>query len=154
MMRKIVNPWRNPKMEAVLELVVPFHDLDPMEVVWHGNYFKYLEQAREVLLKQLGYGYQQMYESGYMWPVVDAQLKYRHVLTFDQKIAIRAVLLEFENRLKIGYEIRDVQTGQVATTAYTIQVAIDALTRELSFESPAVFRENVLAIIDGGHLPC
>lgn len=135
-------------MEARLELEVPFHDLDPMGVVWHGNYFQYLERAREVLLKQLGYGYQDMYESGYMWPVVDAQLRYRESLFFGQKIIVRAVLLEYENRLKIGYEIIDALSKQVATTAMTIQVAIDAQTRELCFESPGVFTKKVLSLLD------
>ncbi len=28
---------------------LPFHDLDPMRVVWHGNYMKYFEIARDGL---------------------------------------------------------------------------------------------------------
>lgn len=24
---------------------VPFYDLDPMQIVWHGNYFNYFENA-------------------------------------------------------------------------------------------------------------
>ena len=26
-----------------------FYDLDPMGVVWHGNYIKFMEQAREAM---------------------------------------------------------------------------------------------------------
>ena len=29
-----------------IEIKIPFYDLDPMNIVWHGNYIKYLEQAR------------------------------------------------------------------------------------------------------------
>lgn len=148
-MRKIVNPWKHPMMESVLELEIPFHDLDPMRVVWHGNYFKYLECAREVLLKQLGYGYLEMYESGYMWPVIDAKLQYRHALVFDQKIAVRAVLQEYENRLKIGYEIKDAESGRIATTAYTVQVAVDAQTHKLCLESPAVLTQKISDLLNG-----
>ena len=36
---------------------VPFYDLDPMNVVWHGNYVKYLEVARCDLLSKIGYTY-------------------------------------------------------------------------------------------------
>ncbi len=30
--------WR-----AEVELTVSFHDCDPMGVVWHGNYFRFLK---------------------------------------------------------------------------------------------------------------
>jgi len=33
---------------------VPFYDLDPMQIVWHGNYFNYFEDARRELLEHLG----------------------------------------------------------------------------------------------------
>ena len=35
-----------------MKLTVQFYDLDPMNVVWHGNYLKYLESARCDLLKK------------------------------------------------------------------------------------------------------
>ena len=31
------------------DMVVPFFDLDPMQVVWHGHYYKYMELARTEL---------------------------------------------------------------------------------------------------------
>ena len=39
---------------------VPFYDLDPKNVVWHGNYVKYLEVARCDLLSKIGYTYDDM----------------------------------------------------------------------------------------------
>ena len=67
-----------------------------MGVVWHGNYFRYFEIAREALLNQFDYGYRQMKTSGYLWPVVDARVKYRNPLTFEQRIRVRARIEEFE----------------------------------------------------------
>ena len=61
---------------ATIELSPAFHDLDPMEVVWHGNYIKYLELARCALLQSFDYDYPQMRESGYLWPIVDLRTKY------------------------------------------------------------------------------
>ncbi len=40
-----------------IELAPAFHDLDPMEVVWHGHYVKYLEIARCALLEKWNYSY-------------------------------------------------------------------------------------------------
>ncbi len=61
---------------AETETQVQFFDLDPMEVVWHGHYVKYLEIVRGVLLDSIDYNYAQMKASGYLWPVIDLHLRY------------------------------------------------------------------------------
>jgi acyl-CoA thioester hydrolase len=133
----------DPRFTAEVELTVPFHDVDMMGVVWHGNYFRYFEIAREALLNQFNYGYRQMKESGYLWPVVDTRVKYRDVLTFEQRFRVRARLEEYENRLRIGYEIVDAASGKRTTTGYTIQVAVEEKSREMSFVSPDILFERM-----------
>ena len=92
----------DPRFTAEVEITVPFHDVDMMGVVWHGNYFRYFEIAREALLNQFDYGYRQMKASGYVWPVVDTRVKYRDAVTFEQRIRVRAHIEEYENRLRIA----------------------------------------------------
>jgi len=58
------------------EILVPFFDIDTMNVVWHGHYVKYLEVARCALLDKIGHNYTAMLEAGYAWPVIDMQLRY------------------------------------------------------------------------------
>lgn len=120
-----------------------FYDLDPMEIVWHGNYARFFEQARCVLLDKLDYNYQQMSESGFAWPIVDMRIKYVRPLRFPQSVKVIATLVEFENRLKINYLIQDIETNERLTKGYTVQVAVDATTEEMMFESPAIFRQKV-----------
>ena len=117
----------DPRFTAEVEITVPFHDVDMMGVVWHGNYFRYFEIAREALLNQFDYGYRQMKASGYVWPVVDMRVKYRDAVTFEQRIRVRAHIEEVENRLRIAYQIFDAQTGKRTTTGYTIQAAVEAV---------------------------
>ncbi|MDC9605380.1 thioesterase family protein [Xenorhabdus griffiniae] len=133
----------DPRFTAEVELTVPFHDADPMGVVWHGNYFRYFEIAREALMNQLNYGYQAMRESGYVWPIVDAKIKYRAPVLFEQKIRIRASIEEFENRLKIAYQVFDAASGEKTTVGYTIQVAVSKETQEMSFVSPNILFERM-----------
>lgn len=133
----------DPRFSVEVSIKVPFHDVDAMGVVWHGNYFRYFEVAREALLGQFDYGYRAMQASGYVWPVVDTRVKYRDVVKFEQQIMVRATVLEYENRLKIGYEIVDVQSGKRTTTGYTIQVAVSATTGELCFVSPPILFERM-----------
>ncbi len=36
-----------------VRLSVPFHHVDPMQVVWHGHYFEYFEAARDGLFESV-----------------------------------------------------------------------------------------------------
>ncbi len=135
---KLDPRFDDPRFSTRVEISIPFHDADAMGVVWHGNYFRYLEIAREQLLKQFDYGYRQMQASGYVWPIVDTRVKYIAPLLFEQRVEVHAQLEEIENRLRIGYQIFDCATGKRTTTGYTIQVAVDAETNEMCFVSPQV----------------
>lgn len=126
-----------------IELSPAFHDLDPMEVVWHGHYVKYLELARCALLSRYDYDYPQMRDSGYAWPVVDMRLKYVRPVVFGQQLVVRAEIVEWENRLKIEYLVRDAASGERLNQAYTIQVAVDIPTGEMQYVSPPVLWEKL-----------
>lgn len=93
----------------------------------------------------IDYDYPAMLASGYVWPVVEAHLKYVRSAHYGQQLDVRATLLEFENRLKIGYEIVDAASGERLTKGYTVQLAVDAATRELQFVSPPALIERVHA---------
>jgi len=120
-----------------------FHDCDAMQVVWHGHYFKYLEIARCALLQRFDYDYPQMHASGYMWPIVDTRVKYIRPLLYAQPVIVAARISEWENRLKMEYEIRDAASGDVLTRAHTIQVAVDAASGEMRYVCPPVLWERL-----------
>ena len=134
-------------LTAEVEIDVLFHDADPMGVTWHGNYFRYLESARAALLGKIGYSYPQMLESGFFWPVVEARIKYLRPTSFGQRLAVRATLEEYENRLKIAYVIRASESGERVTTASTTQVAVDKERGEMCFTSPQVLLDKVRACL-------
>lgn len=132
-------------LSAEVEITVPFEDGDPMGVTWHGNYFRYLERARCELLNKIGYGYLAMVESGFSWPIVDTRVKFVRPTVFEQRVRVVATLEEYENRLKIGYEITDIESGERVTKGYTIQVAVDSATNEICFVSPPILIDKVRA---------
>ncbi|MCQ2999702.1 4-hydroxybenzoyl-CoA thioesterase domain-containing protein [Pseudomonas savastanoi pv. glycinea] len=129
------------------EVLVPFFDVDSMNVVWHGHYIKYLEVARCALLDHIGHNYTHMLESGYGWPVIDIQLRYVRGAVFGQRLIVRASLVEWENRLKINYLITDAETGERMTRASSIQVAVHIETREMQLASPKVFTDAVERVL-------
>ena len=131
------------KLTASIEVEVPFHDVDAMNVAWHGHYVKYFEIARCALLRLFDYDYPEMKASGYLWPVVECHLKYVRPAIYNQQLRVEATLIEYENRIKIGYEIFDVNSGERLTKGHTVQVAIDAITHELQYVSPAIVFKNL-----------
>lgn len=134
---------RASRWAAEIEIQVQFFDLDPMDIVWHGNYVKYLEIARCALLDSVGYNYTQMKESGYAWPVIDLHLRYVKPAVFGQRLKLHASIAEWENQLKIDYLITDALTGYRLTRASTTQVAVDMGTREMCFVSPPILFEKL-----------
>jgi acyl-CoA thioester hydrolase len=137
-----------PDLSCEIEVVPAFFDLDPMDIVWHGHYVKYLELARCALLERFDYSYPQMRESGYAWPVVDLRLKYVRTASYAQKLRVRAEIVEWENRLRIEYLMHDAKTGARVHRASSIQVAVDMRTREMLYVCPPVLWERL------GVTPC
>ena len=132
-----------PELSAAIETEVPFHDVDAMEVAWHGHYLKYFEMARCALLRRFDYDYPQMQASGYLWPIVDCRLKYIRPARYGERIRVEARLSEYENRFKMEYVISALSNAEVLTKGYTIQIAVDARTRETQFVVPATVQEKV-----------
>ena len=128
---------------AEIEVSPAFHDLDPMDVVWHGHTLKYLELARCALLQGFDYDYPQMRASGYVWPIVDLRCKYVRSARYGQRLRVRAELTEWEMRMRIDYVIRDAETDDVVTRAHTLQVAVEIASGEMSYATPEVFRRRL-----------
>jgi acyl-CoA thioester hydrolase len=134
---------------AEAETIVEFFDVDPMNVVWHGNYINYFEIGRRTLLEKIGYCYGEMEESGYAFPVIETSAKYLRPLKFRDRVRIKAILVEYENRLKIQYEIRNIQTGVLTTKGMSTQMAFDIKTFDSCFICPKALTDKVEALLGG-----
>ncbi len=136
-------------LTATTDIQVEFFDLDPMNVVWHGNYVKYMESARCVLLEKLNYDYKAMERDGYVWPVVQLSVKYIRPLRFRQKVRVEVSLVEYEICLKLQYRFIDVETGKVITKAESTQMAVRIDTGESCLGSPKELVEKVRKSLAG-----
>jgi acyl-CoA thioester hydrolase len=130
-------------IKAEIAVTIPFHDVDALEIVWHGHYVRYLEVARCEALKKINYGYQEMRNTGFIWPVIEIKVRYPRPARFEQTILVRAELVEWENRMRFQYEVVDSVTGERITTAETTQVAVNEATQEMCFESPPILFEKL-----------
>jgi len=130
------------KISAETEFTVEFYEVDSMEVVWHGTYINYLERARCVLLNRIGYGYKTMKETGFAFPVTEVSLKYIRPLRFGEKARVRAILEEYENRIKIRYEIFN-DAGEITTKAVSTQMAFDIAKNSSCFVCPQMLIDKI-----------
>ena len=134
---------RKLNLSAEVTLTTSFQDADPMGVIYHGNYFRFFEEARRLLMEKIGYNYREMESSGYVWPVIDSYVKYVKGIPFNHLIRITAVLSEWENRLRVDYVIYDASTGVRMTKGYTRQVAVEIKNQEMCFASPQLFLDKL-----------
>ena len=132
-------------IQTTTEIEVQFHDVDPMNVVWHGHYVKYFEMGRNTLLRKIDYDYPQMSEHGYAWPVVDCKLRFISPAFYAMKLIVTSTLKEYENRLVINYVISD-EEGKKVCKGSTTQVAVkyeNEKNMEMEFVTPKHFQDLV-----------
>ncbi len=119
-----------------LEILVPFYDLDPMNVVWHGNYVKYMEKARCDMFSKLGYTYIDMKNDSFAYPIAKMNTKYIKPASFEQKLLIKTFLNEIEPAINIKYEIFDKISGEKIFAANTMQIAVNIKTMQSEYKPP------------------
>ena len=127
--------------KSTYEMQVPFHDLDPMNVVWHGNYIKYLEQARCDMLSKLNYGYFDMLKDNYAYPVAKMNTKFIKPAQFGDVLLIDTELTEIEPSIMIKYIIYNKSTSEKIFEGMTMQIGVNVKTRESVYTAPSKLKE-------------
>lgn len=126
-----------------MKLTVQFYDLDPMNVVWHGNYLKYLESARCDLLKKIGYDYDNMRADGVVYPIAKMDLKYIKPCKFNQVLFLETIVEELEPALIIKYNIFDEESGEKVFSAKSMQICVDVKTGESIYSAPEGLKQKL-----------
>ncbi len=120
---------------------IRFSEVDMMNVVWHGAYPLYLEDAREAFGAKFGLSYHRYIEENIFVPIVEMKMNYRHPLRFGMKPVIRITYRPTEAaKIIFDYEIFDKDTGEVYLTAHSVQVFMDR-SYNLLWYSPDFYTE-------------
>ena len=130
-------------VSASAEAAPQFYDLDPMNIVWHGNYPRFLELGRNAVMDKIDYSYEAMAASGYAWPVIDLRMRYARPMRLGKAVTITAGIVEWENILRISYLLRDVETGARVMRASSSQAAVSISSGEMLWVTPPVLREKL-----------
>lgn len=131
------------KITTEYKTTVEFYDLDPMGVIWHGNFIKYLEAARCDFLEKIGYDYVNLKEDNSMYPIAKMDLKFIKPGVFRQKIKVLTTLTSIEPSLNFKYIIKDDKNDETILKASTMQIRVDINTKESLYRAPERFIEKI-----------
>ncbi len=130
------------QISAEVDLKVRFSETDAMGVVWHGNYLKFFEDAREYFGLIYKMEYLDVYKNGYFTPIVKSEINHKAVVYYGQDVKVIATLT-FCAAAKIifDYKVINASTNEIAAIGQTIQVFMHAEERTLMLNKPDFYSE-------------
>ena len=129
------------ELKATVPLNIRFSEVDSMNIVWHGSYVMYFEDAREAFGKKYGIAYLDIFGHGYYAPLVDLSFKYKSPITYDMKPEITITYKPVDAaKIVFDYEITNPENGEVLATGHSVQVFMD-LNYQLVWVNPDFYEE-------------
>ena len=124
------------------EIIVKFSDCDALQMVWHGNYIKYFEDGREDFSRKFGMSYWDIYKkSGLAVPLIHVDCDYKKFLALGEIATIESTFID-SPAAKILFEYKIFNSKkELACVGKTIQVFVDATSKELVITTPAFYEE-------------
>lgn len=122
-------------------LTIRFSEVDSMNVVWHGSYPLYFEDAREEFGKKYGIEYLTIFDNGCYAPLVELSFKYRSPIRYGMTPVIEIEYIPTEAaKIIFDYTIRDPQTDTILATGRSVQVFMDH-NYNLLWDNPPFYSE-------------
>ncbi len=117
--------------ETSTKLRVRYNETDKMGIVYHANYAQYFEQGRTEWLRNIGFSYRWMEESGVHLPVINLNINYKQPAYYDDEITIVTKIKKIPTyRIEFYYEIFN-QNDLLLVTGETTLVFVNSVTNKL-----------------------
>lgn len=110
---------------------VRYAETDAMGVVYHGNYAPYFEVARVESIRQLGFSYKDMEQSGVIMPVIEWHAKFLRPAHYDDLLTIKTILKELptDHRIEFFQEVYN-EAGKQLTLGRVVLYFMNSATME------------------------
>lgn len=129
------------KRSCEVHLTVPFFDVDPMNMVWHGNYLKYFDVARSALFEKAGLNLFEYYErTQCLFPITKTATKHILSLRYLDRFSCKAICTEAQYKIVVAFELRLQSTGQLYARGRSEQIGVKYPEAEMLFEIPTEVR--------------
>jgi acyl-CoA thioester hydrolase len=128
-------------LKASKEVAIRFSEVDSMNIVWHGSYALYFEDAREAFGAKYALGYLDIFSNGYYAPLVDLKFGYKKPLIYGKKARVDISYRNTEAaKIIFDYEILDAADGSLVATGSSVQVFLDR-QYQLVWTNPPFYEE-------------
>lgn len=118
---------------------VRFSEVDSMQIVWHGEYLRYFEDGREAFGKQYGLGYMDIYNQGYMVPLVDIHCQYKQSLSYGESAVVETRYIHCDAaKIQFEYIIYRQSDQTVVATGESTQVFLNN-EKQLELNNPPFY---------------
>lgn len=122
--------FRRPKgryLEHRTRLRTRFHEVDTLDIVWHGHYIAYFEAGRAALGREYGIGYEDFRAAEIAAPVTHASCDYLRPARMDEELEVVTRLYHREQAIvELYFEIFRVEDNTLLATGLTRQAFADA----------------------------
>jgi acyl-CoA thioester hydrolase len=129
------------ELKASKEIEIRFSEVDMMQVVWHGAYALYFEDAREAFGAKYDLSYMGYVDHGYFAPIVEQTIHYKKPIRYGMKPRIDIIYRPTEAaKIVFDYEIYDTEDESLIATGHSVQVFMD-MKYNLVWENPEFYLE-------------
>jgi acyl-CoA thioester hydrolase len=128
------------KLTTEIKIKVRFSETDAMGVIWHGNYLKFFEDARESFGIEHKLEYLDMYYNGFFTPIIKSNIDHKSTVKYGEELMV-IITHEPSKAAKIifTYKVTNVTTGKLAAIGSTTQVFLHTTENQLSLNKPDFF---------------
>ena len=129
------------ELKASKLLDIRFSEVDSMNVVWHGSYMLYFEDARELFGEKYGLTYMGYFDHGYFAPLVEMNFQWKKPIRYGMHPRID-IIYRPKKAAKVifDYEIHDTTDDSLIATGHSVQVFMDT-NYQLVLYSPEFYEE-------------
>ena len=129
------------ELKASKVLDIRFSEVDSMNVVWHGSYMLYFEDARELFGEKYGLTYMGYFDHGYFAPLVEMNFQWKKPIKYGMHPRIDIIYRPTEAaQVVFDYEIYDTEDESLIATGHSVQVFMDT-DYKLVLYSPKFYEE-------------
>ena len=129
------------ELKASKEIEIRFSEVDMMQVVWHGAYALYFEDAREAFGAKYDLSYMGYVDHGFFAPIVEQTIQYKKPIRYGMRPRIDIIYRPTESaKIVFDYVIVDTSDGSLIATGHSVQVFMD-MQYNLVWENPEFYLE-------------
>lgn len=117
-------------MAHTFKINIEYEDIDTCHVVYHPNYLKYVDRARNDMFNQYGYFYPDQFSDGVGFAIVSIQSNYVKSILLSEEVTVRTNLEKVgKTSIVLNHLITSQNEDDIRFEAKYVLVFVDWNTR-------------------------